>query len=76
MNYVAEQIGASSEDVRNQFAEKYFESGREIYLATEKEILAMVKIHDTIKSAAKNEISKLRRLNLKIVMATGDHKRT
>lgn len=76
LNYVAEQTGISTKDIRNQFEEKYFESGREIYIATEKEVLALVKIHDTIKPAAKDEIEKLRRLGLKIVMATGDHKKT
>lgn len=73
---MAEQAGISSEDIKNQFEEKHFESGREIYLATEKEVLSLVKIHDTIKIAAKDEIEKLRRLGLKIVMATGDHKKT
>jgi len=62
--------------VKGQFEEKHFESGREIYLATEKEVISLVKIHDTIKPAAKDEIEKLRRLGLKIVMATGDHKKT
>lgn len=76
LNYVAEQAGISSEDIKNQFEEKHFESGREIYLATEKEVLSLVKIHDTIKIAAKDEIERLRRLGLKIVMATGDHKKT
>lgn len=73
---MAEQTGILSEDIKNQFEEKYFESGREIYLATEKEVLSLVKIHDTIKPAAKDEIEKLRKLGLKIVMATGDHKKT
>ncbi len=73
---MAEQAGISSEDIKNQFEEKHFESGREIYLATEKEVLSLVKIHDTIKIAAKDEIERLRRLGLKIVMATGDHKKT
>ncbi len=45
-------------------------------MATEKEVLSLVKIHDTIKPAAKDEIAKLRKLGLKIVMATGDHKKT
>lgn len=62
--------------MKGQFEEKHFESGREIYLATEKEVISLVKIHDTIKPAAKDEIEKLRRLGLKIVMATGDHKKT
>ncbi len=76
LNYIAEKVGISSEKIKDQFEEKYFESGREIYLATEKEVLALVKIHDTIKPAAKGEIEKLRKLGLKIVMATGDHKKT
>ena len=62
--------------MKGQFEEKHFESGREIYLATEKEVISLVKIHDTIKPAAKDEIEKLRRLGLKIVMATGDHKKS
>ncbi len=74
--YIAEKIWIPSEKVKGQFEEKHFESGREIYLATEKEVISLVKIHDTIKPAAKDEIEKLRRLGLKIVMATGDHKKT
>lgn len=62
--------------MKGQFEEKHFESGREIYLATEKEVISLVKIHDTIKPAANDEIEKLRRLGLKIVMATGDHKKS
>jgi len=35
-----------------------------------------VKIHDTVKAEAKTEIAKLKSLGLKVIMATGDHKKT
>lgn len=73
----AMEITKQPEDViRGVFHDTRFESGRELYLFTDKEILSLIKFHDTIKADAKNEITKLKKLGLKVIMATGDHKKT
>ena len=46
------------------------------YLASSTEVLSLIKIHEALKSEAKAEIAKLKKLGLKVVMATGDHKKT
>lgn len=76
IGYVGEMTGQSEIEIRNDFHDGRFESGRELYLSNNKEILSLVKIHDTVKAEAKTEIEKLKRLGLKIIMATGDHKKT
>src|SRR3990167_10561344 len=38
--------------------------------------MSLIKIHDTIRAQAKAEIAKLKSLGLKVIMATGDHKKT
>lgn len=74
--YVASVLKQSEEDVKKDFDDSRFENGRELYLADDKEVLSLIKIHDTIKAEAKDEITKLKKLGLKVVMATGDHKAT
>lgn len=76
IGYIGETIGQSEEQIRKDFHDGRFESGRELYLSNNKEVLSLVKIHDTIKPEAKAEIEKLKRLGLKVIMATGDHKKT
>lgn len=76
IEYVGEIIGQSENQIRKDFHDGRFESGRELYFSNNKEVLSLVKVHDTIKSEAKAEIEKLKRLGLKIIMATGDHKKT
>ena len=76
IGYIGETIGQSEEQIRKDFHYGRFESGRELYLSNDKEVLSLVKIHDTIKSEAKAEIEKLKRLGLTVIMATGDHKKT
>lgn len=73
----ANQITNLSEnEIRGNFNDGRFESGRELYLFDKNEVLSLIKIHDTIKSTAKQEITKLKKLGLKVIMATGDHKKT
>lgn len=74
--YITEVTGESEKQIRNDFNDEKFESGRELYLSNDKEVLSLVKIHDTIKVEAKDEIAKLKKLGLKVIMATGDHKKT
>ncbi len=74
--YVSGVIKQSEEQIRKDFHDGRFESGRELYLANDKEVLSLVKIHDTIKAEAKTEIAKLKSLGLKVIMATGDHRKT
>lgn len=74
--YIGEVTGQSEKQIRNDFHDEKFESGRELYLSNDKEVLSLVKIHDTIKAEAKDEIAKLKKLGLKVIMATGDHKKT
>lgn len=76
IGYVGEIIGQSEAQIRKDFHDGRFESGRELYLSDDKEVLSLVKIHDTVKAEAKNEIAKLKSLGLKVIMATGDHKKT
>ena len=47
-----------------------------MYLANEKEILALIGVKDTIKENAKDVIEKLKKKNVKVVMLTGDNKKT
>lgn len=74
--YIASIIGESEDQVKKDFDDSRFEDGRELYLVNDKEVLSLIKIHDTIKVEAKTEIAKLKKLGLKVVMATGDHKAT
>lgn len=74
--YISEATKQSEEQIRKDFHDGKFESGRELYLSNDKEVLSLVKIHDTIKAEAKTEIAKLKSLGLKVIMATGDHKKT
>jgi heavy metal translocating P-type ATPase len=74
--YISSVIKQPEEQIRKDFHDGRFESGRELYLANDKEVLSLVKIHDTIKVEAKTEIAKLKLLGLKVIMATGDHKKT
>ncbi|OGC88125.1 copper-translocating P-type ATPase [Candidatus Adlerbacteria bacterium RIFOXYC1_FULL_48_26] len=74
--YIGEVTKQSEEQIRKDFHDGRFESGRELYLSNNKEVLSLVKIHDTVKAEAKAEIAKLKKLGLKVIMATGDHKKT
>ncbi len=74
--YATEITGQNETAIRGNFKDSRFESGRELYLFDAKEILSLIKIHDTIKADAKEEIAKLKKLGLKVIMATGDHKKT
>ncbi|MDB5204711.1 MAG: heavy metal translocating P-type ATPase, Cu2+-exporting ATPase [Candidatus Taylorbacteria bacterium] len=74
--YVAGVLKQSEEGIKKDFDDARFENGRELYLSDEKEVLSLIKIHDTVKPEAKDEIVKLKKLGLKVVMATGDHKAT
>ncbi len=74
--YISEVTGQSEKQIRKDFHDGRFESGRELYLSNDKELLSLVKIHDTVKAEAKSEIAKLKSLGLKVIMATGDHKKT
>lgn len=76
LDYVTEVTKQTEQAIRGSFNESRFESGRELYLFTKTEILSLIKIHDTIKAEAKAEIAKLKKLGLKVIMATGDHKKT
>jgi P-type E1-E2 ATPase len=74
--YVGEITKQTEKQIRKDFHDGRFESGRELYLSNDKEVLSLVKIHDTVKAEAKTEIAKLKSLGLKVIMATGDHKKT
>lgn len=76
LDYVIGVTKQTEKDIRGLFQGSRFESGRELYLFTKNEILSLIKIHDTIKQEAKAEIAKLKKLGLKVIMATGDHKKT
>lgn len=76
IGYISEVLGLTSEAIKENFRDKRFKNGRELYLANAKEVLSLIKIHDTIKASAKQEIAKLKALGLKIIMATGDNKKT
>jgi Cu+-exporting ATPase len=75
-SYISEVIKQSEKVIQEDFDSSRFENGRELYLSDDKEVLSLIKIHDTIKAEAKDEIIKLKKLGLKVVMATGDHKKT
>jgi heavy metal translocating P-type ATPase len=74
--YIASVLKQSEDAVKKDFDDTRFENGRELYLSDDTEVLSLIKIHDTIKPEAKEEIAKLKKLGLKVVMATGDHKAT
>ena len=76
IGYVSEVIDISAEAIKKQFSDERFKDGRELYLANKHEVLSLIKIHDTLKVSAKAEIARLKKLGLKVVMATGDHKKT
>ncbi len=74
--YIASVLKQSEDVVKKDFDDARFENGRELYLSSDTEVLSLIKIHDTIKAEAKDEVAKLKKLGLKVVMATGDHKAT
>lgn len=76
LDYVIETTKQTENAIRGSFHDSRFESGRELYLFTKTEVLSLIKIHDTIKQEAKAEIAKLKKLGLKVIMATGDNKKT
>ncbi|HVU06343.1 MAG TPA: heavy metal translocating P-type ATPase [Candidatus Paceibacterota bacterium] len=76
IGYISEIIGRSEQKIRDDFHEDRFKNGRELYLSDSENVLSLIKIHDTIKSTAAQEIAKLKSLGLKIIMATGDNKKT
>jgi heavy metal translocating P-type ATPase len=76
LSYAVSITGLSEEIIKSEFNPERFESGRELYLFTDAEILSLIKIHDTIKVTAKAEIARLKQLGLRVIMATGDHKKT
>lgn len=76
IGYVGDMTAQSETQIRKDFHDERFESGRELYLASDTEVLSLIKIHDTIKVGAKAEIEKLKRLGLRVIMATGDNKKT
>jgi len=76
IGYISEVINRSEQKIRDDFHEDRFKNGRELYLSDSNNVLSLIKIHDTIKSTAKQEIAKLKSLGLKIIMATGDNKKT
>jgi Cu2+-exporting ATPase/Cu+-exporting ATPase len=76
VGYISEVLNMQPESVRENFDGGRFESGRELYLADSKRVLSLIKIHDTVKATAKQEVAKLKKLGLQIVMATGDNKKT
>ena len=47
-----------------------------IYVANEKEILALIGVNDIVRKNAKDVISKLKNHNIKTIMLTGDNKET
>lgn len=76
IGYISEILGRSEQKIRDDFHEDRFKNGRELYLSDSKNVLSLIKIHDTIKVTAGQEIAKLKSLGLKIIMATGDNKKT
>lgn len=74
--YMSEVLGVTLDKIKSNFADTRFKSGRELYLADSKSILSLIKIHDTVKATSKEEITKLKKLGLTIIMATGDNKKT
>ncbi len=75
-SFIAEVIKQSEASVQKDFDGTRFEKGRELYLSDDREVLSLIKIHDQIKIEAQAEITKLKKLGLKVVMATGDNKTT
>ena len=47
-----------------------------IYVANEKEILALIGVNDIVRKNAKNVIENLKKCNIKTIMLTGDNKET
>lgn len=76
IGYISGVIGHSEQKIRDEFHEDRFKNGRELYLTDSNNVLSLIKIHDTIKATAGQEITKLKSLGLKIIMATGDNKKT
>lgn len=76
IGYISEVLGLTPDVIKDNFRDKRFKSGRELYLASANEVLSLIKIHDTVKPTALQEIVRLKKLGLKIIMATGDSKKT
>lgn len=75
IDFISEVLNKKPKDIRENFDDERFQNGRELYLASSKSVLSLIKIHDTIKTTASQEVKKLKKLGLQIVMATGDTKK-
>ncbi len=71
---LAEELGLS---VDEQLVKKYASQGKTpVVFATKKQILGYIAIADTIKDDAKEAVSELHKLGIKVAMLTGDNRRT
>ncbi len=71
---LAEDLGLKVDEA---LIKKYASQGKTpVIFATKKSILAYIGIADTIKDDAKDAVSELHRLGIKVAMLTGDNKRT
>lgn len=70
ISYIKEKGVMSNESI----VKEVLESGSTmVILASEKEMLAVVAIGDTLKKGAKEAIAELHGMGIRVVMATGDH---
>ncbi len=76
INYMSEVLGLTPAKIKSNFKSERLKNGRELFLADSKNVLSLIKIHDKIKETSSQEIAKLKKLGLKIIMATGDNKDT
>ncbi|MDB6029754.1 MAG: Cu+-exporting ATPase [Verrucomicrobiales bacterium] len=72
-------LGESQVDLRtgHDFVETWTKQGATVLgLATEKELLAVIALRDTIKPGSKEVVAKLKRQGLRVYLVTGDNART
>ncbi|MFV9511125.1 heavy metal translocating P-type ATPase [Tepidibacillus sp. LV47] len=70
------ELGLSIETIEEKMA-KFEEQGKTVVLAaTETRILGLIAVADTVKHDSKEAIQKLKEMDIKVVMITGDNQRT
>lgn len=75
-NRLMKENGLDADLHEEQYSKVASEGKTPMYIATEKELLGIIGVADTIKSTAKDFISKLKSYNITPIMITGDNRLT
>lgn len=73
---LANELGVASEEVRKLLEQLEAQAKTAVVLATDKQVLAVLAVADTIRDSSKQAVAALQRLGVEPVMLTGDNHKT